>query len=107
MGSVFPKIGSWYQELATSDLFEVIAIDENAKSIEVQYESGDIDEIEFEQWSYSKYTQVDNIDYLRVQEEEPEDNSGIEDAFVPENWSYNTCNSDLDGLGDLETGAFD
>lgn len=50
MASFFPKIASWHQEQTTSLLFEVIAIDDKAGTIEVQYADGDIAEYDIESW---------------------------------------------------------
>lgn len=50
MASRYPLIGSWYQDLAESQLFEVVAIDELANTVEIQYLDGSIDEIEMDGW---------------------------------------------------------
>lgn len=50
MAKIFPSIGSWFQDIGTSQLFEVVAIDEDGGTIDVQYEDGDIDEYELESW---------------------------------------------------------
>lgn len=52
MASFFPSIGSWYQELATGQLFEIVAFDDKSNTIEVQYEDGDIAEFELESWAH-------------------------------------------------------
>lgn len=52
MATFFPSIGSWYQELATGQLFEVVAFDEKSSTVEIQYEDGDIAEYELESWSH-------------------------------------------------------
>jgi len=51
MASVFPTIGNWYQDVITQQLMEVVAVDEDSGTIEVQYEDGDIDEYDIESWS--------------------------------------------------------
>lgn len=50
MAKVFPSIGNWYQDIGTTQLFEVVAIDEDGGTIEVQYKDGDIGEFELESW---------------------------------------------------------
>ena len=49
MAVAYPVVGSWYQR-AGGNLFEVVAIDNDDATIEVQYFDGTIDEIEFEAW---------------------------------------------------------
>ena len=50
MASYFPNIGAWYRDNDAGQLFEVVAIDEKYKTIEVQYYDGDISEFDIEAW---------------------------------------------------------
>ncbi len=50
MASQYPLIGSWYQDLTESQLFEVVAIDDQAGTVEIQYLDGSIDEYELDGW---------------------------------------------------------
>lgn len=50
MASYFPRIGTWYKDQNTGQPFEVVAIDEKQRTIEVQYYDGDISEFEIESW---------------------------------------------------------
>ncbi|MFL0799625.1 MAG: hypothetical protein K6L80_04180 [Agarilytica sp.] len=52
MASFFPAIGSWYIELATGQLFEIIAVDEKYGTIEIQYEDGDLAEYDGDAWGH-------------------------------------------------------
>lgn len=52
MASFFPAIGSSFQELATGQIFEVISVDEENDSMEVQYQDGDIAEFDKDSWSH-------------------------------------------------------
>lgn len=45
-----PVIGRWYRR-ANGLLFEVVAIDEDDESIELQFFDGTIDEIDLESWN--------------------------------------------------------
>ncbi len=50
MAKLFPNIGSWYQDALSSQVFEVVAVDEDQGTIEVQFIDGDIGEYELEVW---------------------------------------------------------
>jgi hypothetical protein len=50
MASFYPPTGSWFQDLENGALFEVVAIDEKSRTIEVQYYDGDISEFDIEVW---------------------------------------------------------
>lgn len=50
MANIFPGVGAWFQDAVTQQLFEVVAVDEESGTIEVQYDDGDIGEFELESW---------------------------------------------------------
>lgn len=50
MAVTIPVIGSWYRR-SNGSLFEVVAVDSEDATVEVQYFDGTIDEIDFEHWS--------------------------------------------------------
>lgn len=45
-----PIVGNWYQRVDTGLDFEVVALDEDAASVEIQYLDGAIDEISLDEW---------------------------------------------------------
>lgn len=63
-----PVIGHWYRR-ANRQLFEVVAIDEDDATVELQFFDGTIDEVDFEMWK----------DFLLIQVAAPEDWSGSVD----------------------------
>jgi len=50
MNSVKPIVGQWYRG-GTNELFEVVAIDHEDETIEIQYFDGTVTEIEFDAWN--------------------------------------------------------
>ena len=63
-GVVLPEVGSWYRRL-NGNLFEVVAVDEEDATVELQHFDGTIEEVELESW--------------------PE--MSVEPAEAPEDWS--------------------
>lgn len=55
MATRAPRIGSWYASSHLPDVFEVVAIDDDQGTIEIQYENGDLDELEFEEWQTGRF----------------------------------------------------
>jgi hypothetical protein len=49
MAAIFPSIGQWFKR-PNGTLLEVVAIDEDGKTVEVQFFDGTIDEIELDAW---------------------------------------------------------
>lgn len=64
-----PVPGKWYKSLDDEEVFQVLSIDEDSELIELQYEDGDVEEIDYETWH-----ELD-LDLT----EEPEGWSGSED----------------------------
>jgi len=50
MASYYPRIGSWFRDQDNGQCFEIVAIDEKQKTVEVQYLDGEISEFEIESW---------------------------------------------------------
>jgi hypothetical protein len=66
--SAQPDIGEWYR-IRGGDQFEVVAIDEDDGTIEVQYFDGTVEEIDIGDW------------------EAQHANGAIEEAEAPDDWS--------------------
>ena len=45
-----PVAGQWYESLDDQEVFQVLSIDEDAELIELRYEDGDVEEIDYETW---------------------------------------------------------
>lgn len=48
--SIDASIGAWYRDIELDALFEVVALDEVSRTVEVQYADGAIGEFDFESW---------------------------------------------------------
>lgn len=86
MAIVFPTIGNWYQDSVTMQLLEVVAIDEDTGTIEIQYEDGDIDEFELDSWSQlnlraAAAPEDPNAGYEASYEDSWEDDSGYMSSY--------------------------
>ena len=63
-----PRLGDWYKSI-TSDRFEIVALDDDAATMEVQYFDGAVEEIDFDTWKDMEIVTI----------EPPEDWSGSMD----------------------------
>ena len=50
MSDVDPIIGNWYRNEDTGAEFEVVALDEDMQTIEIQYTDGEVEELELDTW---------------------------------------------------------
>ncbi len=60
-----PRIGDWYQAM-NGDSFEIVALDEDEATLEIQYYDGAVEEIDFDSWNEMEIVNI----------EPPEDWSG-------------------------------
>jgi hypothetical protein len=65
MSLPIPTIGDWFQA-PDGELFEVVAVDDDDGTIEIQYFDGTVEEIDYDAWEESQYFAA----------EPPEDYSG-------------------------------
>ena len=72
-----PRVGSWYNHLDKGDLFQVVALDEDSGTIEVQDFDGGVDEFDLDEWGQMY----------------------IEPAAAPEDWSGAVGDLEPDDLG--------
>ena len=63
-----PRLGDWYKSI-NNDRFEIVALDDDAATMEVQYFDGAIEEIDFDTWGEMEIVPI----------EPPEDWSGSMD----------------------------
>src|SRR5687767_4612489 len=45
-----PVPGQWYERLDDAEVFQVLSIDEDAELVELQYDDGDVEEVDYETW---------------------------------------------------------
>jgi hypothetical protein len=78
-----PIVGNWYQHVDKGLDFEVVAVDEENASVEIQYADGTLDEIGLDDWY--------EID--------------IEPAEPPEDWTGPLEDADTDEIDDTDSGV--
>ena len=75
MNVIKPIVGQWYRG-GTNELFEVVAIDDQDQTIEIQYFDGTVAEMEFDSWNEHLLDEL--IDVAAA----PEDWSGAVDVEI-------------------------
>ena len=86
-----PVVGQWYENVEEDDCFRVLAVDEDAELIRIEYLDGDIEEIEADIWA--------EFDLDKI--EQPEGWSGEEvgnpDDDSDDDWDEDEDDEDDDG----------
>ena len=98
MAAPLPSIGHWYR-LIGGDLFEVVALDEDEGTIEIQYFDGTVEEMDREDW------EAQWEDGALEAAEAPEDWSGSVDVESGDDEGRGSDNLDEDPT--LRAGALD
>lgn len=79
----FPSIGNWYRR-PNGTLFEVVAVDEDDGTIEIQHYDGTIGEIEIENWPNMLLIEASAPeDWSGSVDMDPEDFVGARDSDMP------------------------
>jgi hypothetical protein len=83
MAIQYPVIGQWFRR-PNGTLFEVVAIDEDAATVEIQQFDGTIDELDLERWPDLLLTEISAPeDWSGSVDMDPEDYVGRKDSEMP------------------------
>lgn len=107
-----PQVGNWYNHLDKGDLFQVVAVDEDSGTIEIQDFDGGLDEVDLEEWRQMVIelaaapedlsgalgdVEPDDLGYTDAQMDEIREPSGPRVT----NWEEIVGNDDGQGIFDL------
>jgi len=85
-----PVVGQWYENLEEGEAFQVLSVDEDSEMIEIQYEDGDIEEIDYETWQ--------ELDLEKT--EEPEGWTGSDEEYEDEDEDWDEEDDEEDDEDD-------
>ena len=98
-----PVQGKWYQDLEENEIFLVLSVDPDEELIELQYENGDIEEIDLDTWHEldlehaeepEGWSSDDEDDDDEDEDEDDEDDDWDEDDEDDDDWDED--DDDLD-----------
>ena len=98
MNLTSPVVGSWYKELQQGAMFEVVAVDESAQTIETQLIDGAVSGYDFESWQQLMIEEVEEPeDWRNAYEMNNEDSIDPDAAIKPDDWDgpLNKIESDI------------
>ncbi len=83
MAIQYPVIGQWFTR-PNGTLFEVVAIDEDDATVEIQFFDGTIDEVDIDRWPELLLTEASAPeDWSGSVDMDPEDYVGKKDSEMP------------------------
>jgi hypothetical protein len=89
-----PVQGQWYEDLEENEIFKVLSVDPDEEIIEIQYENGDIEEIDLDTWHELDLERAEEPEGWASDEEEGEDDD--EDLEDDEDWDEDEDEDDDD-----------
>ena len=89
MSELIPRVGSWYRNQEDDRLFEIVAMDEDDGTIEIQYFESEIEELDMDTWAELELElTAAPEDWSGPYDDLVSDDMGdTEDVRHPENWS--------------------
>jgi hypothetical protein len=104
MNTLVPEVSAWYQDVVSGSLFEVVAIDDDGGTIEIQMVDGEVGEYDSATWRQLYLSPAEAPEDWRTPYElNIEDSTDSDQAFVPENFSGVLSDIEPD-LMDLDLG---
>jgi hypothetical protein len=98
-----PVQGKWYQDLEENEIFLVLSVDPDEEIVELQYENGDIEEIDLDTWhelDLEHATEPEgwakDDDEEEEEEEELEEDDDDWDEDEDDDWDEDEDDDDLD-----------
>ena len=88
-----PVQGQWYEDLEENEIFRVLSVDPDEEIIEVQYENGDIEEIDLDTWHELDLERAEEPEGWASDTEEEEDEEDDEDE---DDWDEDEDDDDWD-----------
>jgi len=99
-----PVQGQWYEDLEENEIFKVLSVNPDEEIIEVQYENGDIEEIDLDTWHELDLERAeepegwasDQEDEDEDEDEDFDDDDWDEDEDDDDDWDEDEDDDDLD-----------
>jgi hypothetical protein len=92
-----PVPGKWYESLDDEEIFRVLSVDEDAELIELQYEDGDVEEIDYETWQELDLELAEEPEgWSGSEDEDDEDEDDFEDDDDEDDWDDDEDEDDED-----------
>jgi hypothetical protein len=95
-----PVQGKWYEDLEENEVFKVLSVDPDQELVEVQYENGDIEEIDLDTWHELDLEQAEEPEGWASDDEDEEEEEEEEDD--EDDWDEDDDDWDDDEDEDLD-----
>jgi predicted dehydrogenase len=87
-----PVQGQWFEDIEENEIFRVLSVDPDEEIIEIQYENGDIEEIDLDTWHELDLERAEEPEGWASDEEDDEE----EEEEDEEDWDEDEDDDDWD-----------
>lgn len=93
-----PVPGQWYEDLDEEEIFQVLSVDPDEEVIEIQYENGDIEEIDLDTWHELDLEKSEQPEGWSASEEDDEDEEDfdLDEEDEDDDWDEDEDDEDDD-----------
>lgn len=95
-----PTVGQWYEDLENEDQFQVLKVDEDKETVEIQHLDGDIEELDVDGWAELDLEMTEEPEGWSGSKAEKEDEDDDEDWDEDEDDDEDDEDDDDDDLDD-------
>ena len=100
-----PVAGQWYRDLEDQEVFQVLSVDPDEEILEIQYEDGDVEEIDLDTWHELDLEKTTEPEGWSGSEDE-EDDLDLDDDEEEDDWDEDDDDDD-DWDDDEDTDEYD
>ena len=76
-----PVQGQWFEDLEENEIFRVLSVDPDEEIVEIQYENGDIEEIDLDTWHELDLERAEEPEGWASDDEDEEDEEEDEEDW--------------------------
>jgi hypothetical protein len=81
-----PVKGQWYENVEDDETFRVLAVDEDAELVEIEYLDGDIEELDLDTWHEMDLERIEEPEGWAASQAEEEDEEEEDDDEDDDDW---------------------
>ena len=91
-----PAVGQWYENVEENEQFRVIAVDEDAELVEIEYLDGDVEELDMDTWAEFDLEKIDQPEGWQGADLEDDDEDDDDDEDEDDDWDEDDDEDDFD-----------
>ncbi len=96
-----PTAKQWYEDLENDETFQVLKVDEDKETVEIQYLDGEIEELDIDSWAELDLELTEEPEGWSGSDEEDDEDDDEEDD-EDDDWDDDEDDEDEDDLDDDE-----